>query len=127
MRPRVLYVDDSALARAAAARLLARRGIDVLLAGSAAEARAIDATSLSAALLDLEIGEDFGPQVAASLRSRAPDLQIAFLTASESGELLDRARSLGPVFRKDAEMDRALEWVTNATRVAPAPGIPPAR
>ncbi len=120
-------MDDSALARAAAARLLSRLGIDVLLAASLAEARTVDPSSLSAALLDLEIGEDYGPQVAAALRAGAPDLAIAFLTAAEAGDLLEAARALGPVFRKDVEMDRALEWVTAATRGTPTPDLGSAR
>ncbi|HTJ83103.1 MAG TPA: response regulator [Polyangiaceae bacterium] len=116
MRPKVLYVDDSELARAAATRLLGARGLDVVVAGSLSEARRVEAASLKVALLDLEIGEDVGPAVAAHLRERAPGLAIAFLTATEGGELLDSARAIGPVFRKDSELDRAVAWVATRAR-----------
>jgi len=110
----VLYVDDSALARAAAARLLGARGLDVVLASSLSEARSIEPETLAVALLDLEIGDDFGPAVAELLRARAPALKIAFLTATEGGDMLESARAIGPVFRKDTELDRAVMWVATS-------------
>jgi two-component system, response regulator RegA len=109
---RVLYVDDSPLARAAAARLLGARGFLVVVCGSAAEANAVDPGDLRGALLDLEVGEDSGTAIAESLRARRPELPVAFLTAAEEASTLDRARGLGPVFSKATETDRAVAWLS---------------
>ena len=87
-----------------------------MLASSLSEAREIEPETLAVALLDLEIGEDFGPAVAELLRARAPTLEIAFLTASEGGAMLESARAIGPVFRKDTELDRAVTWVATTAR-----------
>jgi CheY-like chemotaxis protein len=113
---RVLYVDDSPLARAAAARLLGARGFDVVVCGSAAEASAIDPLQLRGALLDLEVGEDSGTAIAESLRARRPELPVAFLTAAEEASVLERARGIGPVFSKATETDRAVAWLSDLPR-----------
>lgn len=113
MAARVLYVDDSPLARAAARRLLVARGFDVVVAGSAAEAQAVDPVPLLGALLDLEVGDDSGTAIAEALRAARPELPVAFLTAAEEAPLLERARGLGPVFSKVSETDRAVAWLTD--------------
>ncbi len=112
MQIRVLYVDDSPLARAAASRLLAARGFQVVVASSAAEADAVDTSCLTGALLDLEVGEESGTTIAFALRARRPELPIAFLTAAERAESLDQARLFGPVFSKTTETDRAVRWIS---------------
>jgi two-component system cell cycle sensor histidine kinase/response regulator CckA len=109
---RILYVDDSPLARAAAARLLGARGFDVVVAGSAAEARAIDPLALRGALLDLEVGEESGTTIAEALRAARPELPVAFLTAAAEVAHLERARGIGPVFSKATETDRAVAWLS---------------
>ncbi len=68
MRRPVLFVDDSALIRAATTRRLAGRGIEVTALGSLREAEGVDPTRFAAALLDIELGDGFGPDVAARLR-----------------------------------------------------------
>jgi CheY-like chemotaxis protein len=109
--PRILYVDDSPLARAAASRLLGSHGFEVLVASSGAEARAVDPTRLTGALLDLEVGEECGTTIAQALLDRSPSLPVAFLTAAERAALLEEARGLGPVFSKATETDQALAWL----------------
>jgi CheY-like chemotaxis protein len=106
----VLFVDDSAVVRATTGKLLSARGMDVRVCATVAEARALDATLVDAALLDLEIGEDSGADLASELRARAPRLPIAFLTATLAGPLYEAARALGPVFDK-AATDEALGWL----------------
>ncbi len=108
---RVLYVDDSALARAAASKVITERGIDVTVVGSVAEAREIDPGTLGAALLDLEVGTERGTDIATHLRTDAPLLPIAFLTGAESGELLAEARAFGPVFDKALGLEQVLVWL----------------
>src|SRR4051794_10381211 len=96
----VLFVDDSAVARATAERKLGELGIDVIALGSSREAAEVDATRFSAALLDIDLGDGLGTEVAQRLRVEAPRLPIAFLTASGTSSIVDLAQSLGPVFSK---------------------------
>jgi CheY-like chemotaxis protein len=114
----VLFVDDSAVARAATARLLTARGLPVTALGSSREAAAVDATLFSAALLDLELADGVGTEIARALRAKAPDLPIAFLTARDRGPLRDEAALLGPVFSKESGLEAAVCWI--ADRAAPA-------
>src|SRR4029079_2857881 len=78
VKPPVLFVDDSALARAAAVRLLGERGLEVTALGSGAEAASVDPPAFSAALLDVELGDALGTEIAERLRRAAPALPIAF-------------------------------------------------
>jgi DNA-binding NarL/FixJ family response regulator len=63
------------------------------------------------ALLDLDLGDGDGDDVARALHARRPDLPVAFFSASTSAELVDRARAIGPVFAKPGELDAAVAWV----------------
>jgi CheY-like chemotaxis protein len=118
--PRVILVlDDSALARAAAARKLGARGLSVTALGSSREASSVDASDLAAALLDLELGDGFGTEVAAALRRAAPALPIAFLTAGGPARLLDEAQRFGPVFSKTEGPDAAVRWIADAVGAPP--------
>ena len=103
MRRAILFVDDSALIRAATTRRLTGRGLDVTALGSLREAEGVDPTRFAAALLDIELGDGFGPDVAARLRRGSPELPIAFLTGGGAPSVLDAARAFGPVFSKHSE------------------------
>ena len=111
----ILFVDDSALVRAATTRRLVGRGLDVTALGSSAEVEAVDPTGFAAALLDIELGDGFGPDVAAHLRRASPALPIAFLTGGGSPEVHDSARAFGPVFCKTAGFDEAIGWLLGVT------------
>lgn len=108
---RVLFLDDSPIARARAARLIHASGIEVVVCATRAEAEAVEASTVDAALLDLEVGADRGTDVAETLRRSAPAIPIAFLTAATDGDLVARARSFGPVFDKLSELDTAVGWL----------------
>jgi two-component system response regulator PilR (NtrC family) len=110
----VLFVDDSAVARVALNRRLVALGLDVVMFGSAAEASAAHGATFSAALLDIELGDGYGPELAARLREEAPGLPIAFLTAGGPAEVLAAAARLGPVFSKTSEVDDAVRWIAAA-------------
>jgi len=114
--PPILFVDDSALARAAATRLFTSRGLAVTALGSSAEAAAIDPNAFSAALLDIELGDGLGTDVAERLRSSAPALPIAFLTAGGPNLALDVAARFGPVFSKGEGVEEAIAWIADAAR-----------
>ncbi|MFO0556052.1 MAG: response regulator [Polyangiaceae bacterium] len=103
-------VDDSAVARARVARELTTSGFEIVLAASLREASACDPTRISAAILDIEIGEDSGIDLARTLRSRAPELPIAFMTATSQSDLVDRAAAFGPVFSKVEEVSDVVRW-----------------
>lgn len=109
---RVLFLDDSPIARARTSRLITERGIDVEVCANQAEAEAVDPATLHAALLDLEVGEERGTDVAETLRRASPELPIAFLTAATDGQLVATARAFGPVFDKLSELDAAMRWLT---------------
>ncbi|MEP7122779.1 MAG: response regulator [Byssovorax sp.] len=110
----VLFVDDSAVARVAVKRRLVALGLDVVTYGSAAEASAAEGATFAAALLDVELGDGYGPDLAARLRERAPALPIAFLTAGGPEHVLEAAARLGPVFSKTSELDAAVLWIAEA-------------
>jgi CheY-like chemotaxis protein len=110
----ILFVDDSAVARVAVKRRLVALGLEVVTLGAMAEASAIHGGEFAAALLDIELGDGYGPDLAARLREGAPALPIAFLTAGGPAEILDAAARLGPVFSKTSELDEAVRWIADA-------------
>jgi CheY-like chemotaxis protein len=115
--PSILFVDDSALARLATTRLLYARGLSVTALSSNAEACAVDASAFAAALLDIELGDGCGTEVAARLRQRSPELPIAFLTGGGPTPVLDAAQRFGPVFSKTSGVEEAISWIAEAARV----------
>jgi CheY-like chemotaxis protein len=115
----VLFVDDSAVARARATKLLREHGVDATVLGSTREAETVDPSAFAAALLDLELGDGLGTELARVLRAREPGLPIAFLTSSEQKPALDEAQRFGPVFSKSSEVEAAVQWlVSQASRRA---------
>ena len=110
---KVLVADDSAVVRVTLARRLRAAGVEVVEAASAKEASAVDAAPLRCALLDLDLGDGNGVDVATALRRSTPSLPIAFFTSEGEGELVTRARAIGRVFAKPGELDGAIAWVTN--------------
>ena len=97
----VLIVDDSKLARIVAGKALAELQPDwsKLEAGSAADALSIVETQrVDVALLDFNMTEKDGLQLAAELRAKFPDLPIAIITANIQDEVIARARAVGASF-----------------------------
>ncbi|HEY8040079.1 MAG TPA: response regulator [Polyangiaceae bacterium] len=118
--PTVLLVDDSPVVRRVLARRLESEGFDVREEGSAAAARGVDAASLDCAIIDVELADGFGGDVAAELRGRRPSLPIAFFTAGAGAPLVEQARAHGPVFTKP-DVEAIVAWVTSAPAGAPQP------
>jgi CheY-like chemotaxis protein len=114
----VLFVDDSEVARAAAERGLREHGIDVVILASSRDAATIDGTKFAAALLDIDLGDGLGTDLARKLRDAAPLLPIAFLTASATASLVDSAETLGPVFSKSRGVEEAISWVARVVSAA---------
>jgi two-component system response regulator RegA len=107
--PKVLIADDSPVARLAVGRKLAVKGVDVIEQASATERWG--AAGLACALLDLDLGDGDGTDVAAALRAERPDLPVAFFSSLGASENLERAKSMGPVFAKPGDLDAAIAWV----------------
>jgi CheY-like chemotaxis protein len=117
MPRRILVADDSAVARLALTRKLRAAGLEVIERASAAEAKRVTSDEIACALLDLDLGDGEGTDVADALRGGEGDLPIAFFTASSSDDAIERALERGPVFRKPEELESAVHWVLrNATR-----------
>lgn len=111
MSRRVLIADDSPVARVSVARRVRAEGIEVEERDSAAGASAVDTADLACALLDLELGDGFGTDVAARLRQSQSGLPIAFFTSTRTPEVLALARAFGPVFEKPDGLEQAIDWV----------------
>jgi CheY-like chemotaxis protein len=109
----VLVVDDSPVARAVAARRLRDEGLAVTAVGSVQEARRADLGLFDAALLDIELGDGLGTELAQELLLVTKALPIAFLTAGGTGASLVAAALVGPVFSK-ADVEEAVRWIAGA-------------
>jgi CheY-like chemotaxis protein len=101
MAANVLIVDDSKLARIVAGKALAALEPDwtKVEAGSAAQALAVIAeTPVDVALIDFNMTETDGLELAAEIRAAHPDMPIAIITANIQDEIIARARSVGAAF-----------------------------
>jgi len=121
--PTVLLVDDSPLVRRVLARRLAEEGFDVLEESLASAARRADTASLACAIVDLELADGDGPDLARALVADRASLPIAFFTAGAPSTVLERARALGPVFTKP-DLEAIVAWVK---RAAAEPQPPPTK
>jgi CheY-like chemotaxis protein len=117
----IVIADDCALTRLVLARELDKRGLPATYVGSLAAGRALPATA-SCALLDLDLGDGSGTQLAEHLRQRAPSLPIAFFTASPD---TTEARRHGPIFRKPEELAAAIAWLAAHAAASTEPREPP--
>lgn len=111
MSRRVLIADDSAVARVSVARRVRADGIEVEEQDSAAGASSVDTSELACALLDLELGDGLGTDVAVRLRAVEHGLPIAFFTSTRTPEVVALAKTFGPVFAKPGDLDQAIDWV----------------
>lgn len=97
----VLIVDDSKLARIVATKALAELQPDWerVEAGSAAQAlEIVSSTRVDVALIDFNMTEKDGLELAGELRETHPDLPIAIITANIQDEVVARARALDAAF-----------------------------
>jgi DNA-binding NtrC family response regulator len=121
--PSILLVDDSPVALRALNQRLAAEGFEVREASSAAAARNLDGATLGrllVAILDLQLGDGDGTDLAANLLARRPSLPIAFFTTGATPSLVESARGRGPVFLKP-DMTPLVQWVKRALRPSQPP------
>ncbi|MBT2246104.1 MULTISPECIES: response regulator [Sphingobium] len=97
----VLIVDDSKLARIVAGKALAELQPDwqKLEAGSGAQALEILARDgADVALIDFNMTEQDGLELATEIRASRADMPIAIITANIQDEIIARAREIGAAF-----------------------------
>ncbi len=97
----VMIVDDSKLARIVAGKAVAELHHEWsrIEAGSAARAiELLDSDGADIALIDFNMPEKDGLELAAELRVLRPDMPIAIITANIQDEIIARAREIGAAF-----------------------------
>jgi DNA-binding response OmpR family regulator len=116
----VLLVDDSAVARRVLARRLETEGFLVSEASSIAAARRVDPATLGCAIIDLELPDGDGTDLARALLEKRSSLPVAFFTMGTAPSLLEGARARGLVFLKP-DLNPLLAWVRRTTRPSQPP------
>jgi DNA-binding response OmpR family regulator len=116
--PTVLLVDDSPVVRRVLTRRLVAEGFDVQAEATAAAARAVDLSTLSCAVIDIELPDGSGSDLAGELLQRRASLPVAFYTAGASAVVMERARGHGPVFAKP-DVEGLIRWVGTASQPPP--------
>lgn len=112
----VFLADDSAVARLALVRALRSAGFEVVERASVAASASVDAAGIACALLDLELEDGTGTDIAGRLRAARPELPIAFFSSVPAPDLLAHAETFGPVFAKPEQLDDAVAWVRAAAQ-----------
>jgi CheY-like chemotaxis protein len=107
--PTILIADDSPVVLHLLRTKLHAAGAIVMEATSAKDARAIDPDGIDAALLDLDLGDGTGVQVAEALLEQRPDLPLAFFSSETEGLLFLRAAAIAQIFSKE-NADAAVAW-----------------
>ena len=111
MKYRILVVDDSKLARMAAAKALSALYPDWsrLEAANADEALALaKADSFDLAILDFNMPGRDGLQLAAELLALKPSLPLAVISANHQVEVVTRAREVGATFLQKPLTEKAM-------------------
>jgi two-component system response regulator RegA len=114
--PTVYIADDSDVVRGAVRQRLLAEGLLVHAGGSAADSRSVTVRSFACALLDLDLGDGDGVDVAELLRVHQPELPVAFFSGGASPAVTARAKAMGPIFHKPDELDAAVAWVVRSAR-----------
>ena len=97
----VMIVDDSKLARIVAGKALAELQPEwtKVEASSAAQALTVlAANTVDVALIDFNMSEKDGLELAGELRAMRPNMPIAIITANVQDEIIARARAVGAAF-----------------------------
>lgn len=116
----VLLVDDSPVARRVMTQRLIAEGYEVVEAASVAAARKIDVFTLGCAIVDLELPDGDGTDLARLLSEKRPSLPVAFFTQGTAPSLVEGARGRGAVFLKP-DLAPVIAWVKRAVRSSQPP------
>jgi ActR/RegA family two-component response regulator len=117
----VLVVDDDAMLARIVGQVLQRRGLKVTLANSFEEAFS-GAQLHKVGVFDIDLGDGNGVDLAEQLIALGRVSSCVFFTGGAEPTLLDRARTLGEVFRKSGGPNALVQAVVKLMgREAPAP------
>lgn len=116
--PTVLLVDDSPVVRRVLTRRLVAEGFQVLAEATATAARAVDVAGLACAIIDIELPDGSGSDLAGDLLQRRPGLPVAFYTAGASAAVMARAQAHGPVFDKP-DVEALIAWTAGLAQPPP--------
>jgi two-component system sensor histidine kinase HydH len=108
---RLLVVEDDVTMARALSRTLARRGFAVAIARSCTAARTLP-QSFDFAVLDLDLPDGNGVDLAKDLMDRGKVPSVLFFTSSCDLALLARARRMGAVVMKSAGTSPILAYLT---------------
>lgn len=114
--PRVLVVDDSPVVRFSVRKALVSAGLEVVERDCVSSSVDVAPDGLACAVLDLELGDGLGLDVAERLRAERSELPVAFFSSAGDAALLSRARAFGPVFPKPDGLDEAVAWALSQAR-----------
>ena len=120
--PPLLLVDDDELTARSVQRLLKRAPQGVVHVGSCKAARQLT-TEFSTGILDVELGDGDGIDLAMELLATGRLESVVFYTACVEAERLRHARRLGEVIVKGASGRDLLDAVDRASK--PRTGNPP--
>jgi len=101
MKPTILIVDDSKLARIVAAKALATLQPDWqrIEAGNADQAmELLKSRDVHACVIDFNMAGKNGLELGQELRTLYPSLPIAIITANVQDEIINAARAIGATF-----------------------------
>jgi DNA-binding response OmpR family regulator len=104
---RLLLVEDDVTVARALSRTLARHGFSVATARSCGAALSLS-QSFDFAILDLDLPDGNGVDLARSLLDQQKVPSVMFYTGSQDPALLASARTLGPVLMKASGSDDVL-------------------
>lgn len=97
----VLIVDDSKLARIVAGKAVAQLHPDWIKVEASSAAQALELiaqTPVDIALIDFNMTEKDGLELASELHADFPAMPIALITANIQDEVVSRARAVGAAF-----------------------------
>src|SRR4051812_15988979 len=97
--PRILVVEDEAALAEATARILRHEGYEVVVVGSADDARDAIGT-FDCGVFDIDLSGSTGIEVATDLLDSGTVWRAVFYTALVDGDALAEAEALGPVVHK---------------------------
>jgi len=126
---RLLVVEDDVTVARALSRTLARAGFSVASARSCSAARAL-AQTFDFAILDLDLPDGNGVDLARTLMANGKVPSVLFFTSSTDRALVARARALGSVVMKPLGTSPILAWLASMTldaADAPVSGTAPSR
>lgn len=106
----LLIVDDEPATARSLGRVLRAAGHNVTVAGSCAAARNLE-DSFDCAVLDIDLGDGSGIDLASELQARGSIAQVVFYSGTMDDRVLERVTRTGPLVMKGEPIARLLEEV----------------